>query len=190
MKTLTRYFFKGLLIAIPVVATIYVVYIVFIKIDSLFGFSFPGLGIIMTFTIITLIGLLASNILTRWFVNLIDTIFTRLPLVKMIYTSLKDLINAFVGEKKGFNKPVMVRLLRDSDIYVLGFITQSDLTNLGITDKVAVYLPQAYNFAGNLLIVPQNDITPLKADSSDVMKFIISGGVTTTKSRVSERINE
>ncbi|NOY64260.1 MAG: DUF502 domain-containing protein [Nitrospirae bacterium] len=190
MKTLTRYFFKGLLITIPVVATIYVVYIVFIKIDSLFGFGFPGLGIVLTFTIITLIGILASNFFTRWFVNLIDTIFTRLPLVKMIYTSLKDLINAFVGEKKGFNRPVMVRLLRDSDIYVLGFITQSDLTNLGITDKVAVYLPQAYNFAGNLLIVPQKDITPLKADSSDVMKFIISGGITTTKSRPSEAINE
>ncbi len=182
MKIVTRYFFRGLLITIPVVATIYVVYVVFTRVDRIFGFGIPGMGILMTFLIITFIGLLASNFLTRWFVNLIDTVFTRLPLVKMIYTSLKDLINAFVGDKKGFSRPALVRLSEEGDISVIGFVTQSDLKSLGIKDKVAVYLPQSYNFAGNLIIVPKRNITPLKADSGDVMKFIVSGGLTTTKS--------
>lgn len=182
MKSITGYFFRGLLITIPVVATIYVVYVVFTKVDSLFGFGIPGLGIVMTFFIITFVGILASNFLTRWFVNLIDTLFTRLPFVKIIYTSLKDLINAFVGEKKGFSRPAIIKISKETDIYVIGFITQSDLEYLGIKDSVAVYLPQSYNFAGNLIIVPNENVIPLKADSSEVMKFIVSGGVTTTKS--------
>jgi uncharacterized membrane protein len=103
--------------------------------------------------------------------------FRRLPLVKMIYTSVKDLIGAFVGDKKGFNKPVKATLLPGSNVHVLGFITEESLSKFGLEDTVAVYLPQSYNFAGNLILVPKEQVTPIDADSGDVMAFIVSGGI-------------
>jgi uncharacterized membrane protein len=178
MKRLTKYFFEGLLVLVPLVATIYVIYIVFVKIDSIFKFSLPGMGFIVTILTITIVGFISSNFLTRKLVGLVDRIFTKLPLVKMIYTSVKDLIGAFVGDKKSFDKPVLVTLSPGSNIQVIGFITRESLENIGYADKVAVYLPQSYNFAGNLIVVPQEQITKLTADSGDIMAFIVSGGVT------------
>ncbi len=178
MKRLTRYFFEGLLFLVPVVATIYVIYIVFVKIDSIFEFKLPGLGFLVTILTIIVVGFVASNFLTRRIVRLVDTIFTRLPLIKMIYTSIRDLINAFVGDKKGFNKPVLVTLSQMINIQFVGFVTRESLENLGLSDRVAVYLPQSYNFAGNLIVVPREQVTPLNAESGDVMAFILSGGIT------------
>jgi uncharacterized membrane protein len=177
MGRLTRYFFNGLAVLVPVVATIYIVYIVFVKIDRLFGFQIPGLGFAMTITLITLIGFATSNFLTRRAIRLIDHIFSRLPLVKMIYTAIKDLIGAFVGDKKGFNKPVSVAISPGSPVRVIGFVTNESLSSLGLKDSVAVYLPQSYNFAGNLIVVPREQITPIDADGSTVMAFIVSGGI-------------
>ncbi len=179
MKKVTKYFFNGLVFLVPVIATIYVVYIVFVKIDTLFDFPVPGLGFIVTILTITAIGFIGSNFLTRKLIRLVDMIFSRLPLIKMIYTSVKDLINAFVGDKKGFKKPVSVTLSPKSNIQVIGFVTSESLNDLGLSDSVAVYLPQSYNFAGNLIIVPKEQVTPLSADSADVMKFVVSGGIAT-----------
>ncbi|MEC4676101.1 MAG: DUF502 domain-containing protein [Nitrospirota bacterium] len=178
MKKLTRYFFEGLLFLVPVAATIYMLYLVFIKIDSIFRFKTPGAGFIVTIITITVVGFITSNFLTRGLVHIVDKTFTRLPLVKMIYTSIKDLIGAFVGDKKSFNKPVLVRLIPGANIEVMGFVTGESLNNFGLSDRVAVYLPQSYNFAGNLLIVQKDQVTPLEADSGDIMAFIVSGGVT------------
>ncbi|HEC97682.1 MAG TPA: DUF502 domain-containing protein [Nitrospirae bacterium] len=178
MKKLTEYFFKGLLFLVPLAATVYVVYLVFIKIDRLFSFSIPGVGFVVTILTITGVGFIASNFLTKRLVLLVDRTFARLPFIKMIYTSIKDLIGAFVGDKKSFNKPVSVALMPGSKIRVIGFVTRESLHNLGLSDSVAVYLPQSYNFAGNLIIVPKEEVVPLSADSGDVMAFIVSGGVT------------
>ncbi len=178
MRRLTRYFLNGLIFLVPVVATIYVIYIIFIKIDSLFDFPIPGTGFIITIFLITFLGFIGSNFLTKRVVHLIDAIFSRLPLIKMIYTSVKDLISAFVGEKKAFNKPVAVTLLPNSNVKVIGFVTNESLIDLGLADTVAVYLPQSYNFAGNLILVPKEQITPLSVDSTSIMKFIVSGGIT------------
>jgi uncharacterized membrane protein len=178
MKRLTRYFFEGLLVLVPLVATIYVIYIVFLKIDNIFRFRVPGMGFIVTILTITVVGFISSNFLTRRLVGLVDKIFTKLRFVKMIYTSVKDLIGAFVGDKKSFDKPVLVTLSPGTNIQAVGFITRNSLENIGHADKVAVYLPQSYNFAGNLLVVPNDQVTPLSADSGDVMAFIVSGGVT------------
>ncbi len=178
MKKLTEYFFKGLLFLIPLLATVYVLYILFIKIDRLFSFDIPGVGFVVTILTITCVGFIASNFLTRGLVRMVDRTFTRLPLIKMIYTSIKDLTGAFVGDKKSFNRPVLVRLAAGSDIRCIGFVTREDLDHLGISESVAVYLPQSYNFAGNLVIVPREHVTPLRADSGEVMAFIVSGGLT------------
>lgn len=178
MKRLTKYFFEGLLVLVPLVATIYVIYVVFRKIDGIFEFTIPGMGFAVTILTIIAVGFVSSNFLTKKLVGLVDRIFTRLPLVKMIYTSVKDLISAFVGDKKSFNKPVLVTLVPGSSVQVIGFITRESLANLGCGDRIAVYLPQSYNFAGNLIVVPREQITPLRADSGEVMAFIVSGGVT------------
>lgn len=177
MKKITRYFFEGLLVLVPLAATIYVIYTIFIKIDSIFEFKIPGTGFLVTLITITIIGFVSSNILTKRLVRFIDVSFTRLPFVKMIYTAVRDLMNAFVGDKKSFNRPVLVALSPDHGIYVVGFLTCETLANIGCSDKVAVYLPQAYNFAGNLIIVSRDQVTPLSVESGDLMAFIISGGV-------------
>lgn len=179
MRKLTKYFFNGLVFLVPIVATIYVVYLIFVKIDTLFDFPVPGLGFIITILTITAIGFIGSNFLTRKLIRIVDMIFSRLPLIKMIYTSVKDLIGAFVGDKKGFKKPVSVTLLPGGNVQVIGFVTRENLNDLGISDSVAVYLPQSYNFAGNLIIVPKQQVTPLSADSGDIMKFVVSGGIAT-----------
>ncbi|NOZ24867.1 MAG: DUF502 domain-containing protein [Nitrospirae bacterium] len=178
MKKLTEYFLKGLLFLVPLVATVYVVYLVFIKIDRLFSFEIPGVGFVVTILTITGVGFIASNFLTKGLVLLVDRTFARLPLIKMIYTSVRDLIGAFVGDKRSFNKPVLVTLVPESRVQVIGFVTREGLQHLGLTDSVAVYLPQSYNFAGNLVIVPRDQVVPIDADSGDVMAFIVSGGVT------------
>jgi uncharacterized membrane protein len=177
MNKLSQYFLQGLLFLVPVVATLYVVYVIFAKIDGLFAFAVPGLGFLLTIALILAVGFVSSNLLANSVMLRVDRIFARMPLVTMIYTSIKDLVDAFVGDKKSFNKPVLVALDADNRISVLGFITREDLNTLGIADSVAVYLPQSYNFAANLIIVDRSRISPLAADPKEVMKFIVSGGV-------------
>lgn len=177
MKRIGQYFLQGLLFLIPLFVTVYVIYRIFIKIDRVLDLPVPGLGFVVTIAFITLIGFIASNFLTKNIVHLVDRIFARLPLVKMLYNSIKDLVNAFVGDKKRFNKPVQVVIEKDSNIRVLGFATRDSLENIGINDSVAVYVPQSYNFAGNLIIVQKEQVIPLKADPGEIMKLIVSGGV-------------
>jgi uncharacterized membrane protein len=132
---------------------------------------------VLTLVVITLVGFLASNLLAISFVSLLEKVMTRLPFIRLLYTSTKDLLDAFVGEKRRFDTPVMVAVTPDGP-KALGFVTMRALDHLGISEHVAVYFPQSYNFAGNLLLVPRESVTPLAADSSAVMAFIVSGGVT------------
>jgi uncharacterized membrane protein len=128
--------------------------------------------------IITVIGFLASNLITRGIDAIVDQTLGRLPFVRLLYTSTKDLLNAFVGEKRRFDKPVLVRLSADSEARMVGFITQESLDRLGLPGYASVYFPQSYNFAGNLVVFPASQLEPLDAGSADVMAFIVSGGVT------------
>ncbi len=177
MKRLSQYFLRGLLFLVPLVVTLYVIYWVFVKIDRILSLPVPGMGFVVTIVFITLVGFGASNFLTRNLVQLVDRIFARLPLVKMIYTAIKDLVNAFVGDKKSFNRPVQVVIDRESNLRVIGFATRESLDSIGIKDSMAVYLPKSYNFAGNLIIVDREQIIPMSADPGEVMKLIVSGGV-------------
>jgi uncharacterized membrane protein len=177
MKKISQYFLQGLLFLVPLVVTIYVIYWVFVRIDNILNLPVPGLGFVVTIFLVTLVGFGASNFLTRNIVNLVDKIFARLPLVKMIYTAIKDLVSAFVGDKKSFNRPVQVVIDRESNLRVIGFATRDGLDSIGIKDSIAVYLPQSYNFAGNLIIVDREQIMPMSADPGEVMKLIVSGGV-------------
>ena len=177
MKKISQYFLQGLLFLVPLFVTVYVIYWVFVRIDGILDMPVPGVGFIVTIVFVTLVGFGASNFLTKNIVGLVDKIFARLPLVKMIYTAIKDLVNAFVGDKKSFNRPVQVVIDRENNLRVLGFATRDSLDSIGIQDSMAVYLPQSYNFAGNLIIVNSEQVTPMTADPGEVMKLIVSGGV-------------
>lgn len=177
MKRISQYFLQGLLFIIPLFVTVYAVYWIFIKVDSLLALPVPGLGFIVTIVLIPVVGFAASNFLTQRVVHLVDRIFTKLPLVRMIYTSIRDLVNAFVGDKKSFDRPVQVVIDRENNLRVLGFATRENLDAIGIRDSMAVYIPQSYNFAGNLIVVAADQVKPLEADPGEVMKLIVSGGV-------------
>ncbi|MCY4614405.1 MAG: DUF502 domain-containing protein [Nitrospira sp.] len=170
-------FFEGLFLVVPVAVTIYVVFLVFNFIDGWLNIPIPGIGFILTIGMLVLVGRLASNVFFRGAMGSLEKVLTRTPFVKLVYTSLKDLIEAFMGEKKRFDQPVLVTLMPGGNAEAIGFVTRQNLDLLGLEDRVAVYFPQSYNFAGNLLIVPRSQIRPLHADSADIMTFIVSGGV-------------
>jgi uncharacterized membrane protein len=180
MKKLSKYFFEGLIVVIPVSVTIYLLYIMFIQIDGLFNFEYPGLGFLITMAGILFIGFIASHFLTKGIIVLIHNLFNRVPLIKIIYISIKDLTEALFGERKKFNQPVSVRMSEESGVEILGFLTEENTDFLGEKDKVAVYVPQAYNFAGNLILVPTENVKKLNVGPKEMMTFIISGGLSTS----------
>ncbi len=177
MKPLLGYFWRGCLVLVPVAVTAYVAYFVVALFDKLIPIGIPGLGLVLTLALITLVGFMTSNVIGRAVVDAAERWLSSLPFLKLVYGSIRDLVQAFVGNKKRFDKPVAVTLLPGSPIQLLGFVTRDTLNELGKVDHVAVYVPQSYNFAGNLLIVPRCQIEQLEASSTDLMAFIISGGV-------------
>lgn len=177
MRKLSKYFFEGLIVVIPVSVTIYLLYITFNQIDGLFNFKYPGIGFLITLVGILIIGFIASNFFTKGLIVLINRVFNRLPLVKFIYMSIKDLTEALFGDRKKFNQPVSVRMSNDSGVELLGFITEENTEFLGEKEKVAVYIPQAYNFAGNLILVPIKNVKKLNVGAKEMMTFIVSGGL-------------
>jgi uncharacterized membrane protein len=177
MKKIAAYFAQGLLFLIPIAATVYVLYIIFLRIDQIFKFSIPGLGFILTLALVTLIGLLVSTVLARGAAGLINNLFSRMPIGRMIYSSVRDLMNAFVGEKRQFNRPVLVNLMPGSSIQIMGFVTRESLEGIAGPENVAVYIPQSFNFSGNVIVAPRDQVTALQIESSKAMAFIVSGGV-------------
>lgn len=179
IKYFLRYFFRGLLFVVPASISIYSLYFILNWLDRLFPeMGIPGLGIVIVLGGTTILGYLGSAWLTKPIIQFFDTILERLPFVRIIYSSIKDLTSAFVGEKRKFDKPVLVQISQDSNLKRLGFLTQESLKDLGIDeDLVAVYVPHSYNFSGNLFVVEKKYVTPLKSDGTEIMKFIVSGGV-------------
>ncbi len=181
MKRLAGYFFQGLIFLVPIAITVYVFYIIFTKIDSLLGIPIPGAGFFVTIILVIFIGFLASNIFTKKVLNLVDRAFNKVPLIRLLYTATKDLLSAFLGDKRSFEKPVLVTLLPGANVKVIGFITKESLASWGMVNEVVVYLPQSYNFAGQIIVVPKEQVTIINASSSEVMAFIVSGGVSEIK---------
>ena len=177
VKRLVGYFVRGCLVLAPLGLTLYILYTILHAIDQLLPIGIPGVGLLLTLVLVTLVGMLTSNVLGRSVFDAADRMLKRLPLVKLIYTSIKDLINAFMGDKKSFNRPVAVTLNPESGLKALGFITRDGLSALDLPHHVAVYFPQSYNFAGYLALVPREQVEALDVSSAELMTFIISGGV-------------
>jgi uncharacterized membrane protein len=178
-KSILKYFLQGLVLIAPITITIYILYEVFKMVDGILPIKIPGLGLLAILIIITLVGIIGSTIIAKPILAYYNRLFEKIPIIKILYTSIKDLMSAFVGQKKKFTEPVLVKMSKDSDTEKLGFITEKDLTVLGIEKgKVAVYFPISYNFSGDLFIVPIENVKPIHASPTEIMKFIVSGGVT------------
>lgn len=181
MKTIAgkvvRYFFNGTLFIVPLVATIYFIIQSFRWLDSRLELPYPGVGFAIILSVITIFGYFTSNFAFTTVSNWMDRGINRIPLVKLIYSSIKDLMAAFVGDKRKFDKPVLVTINKENTLHRIGFITQSDLTEIGLKDMVVVYFPQSYAFAGDHFVVSRENIRPLDITGTAAMKFIVSGGI-------------
>lgn len=185
MKQLLNYFLRGLLFVFPIVGTAYIIYASVNWANDTFNellfdwlsVNIPGLGILAVFLGLSGVGWLVSK-LVRWpAFNYIDRLFNRLPLVKIIYSSLKELSEAFVGENRKFNVPVMAEI-NENGVMRFGFITEETFDTNQLSGHVAVYCPHSYNFSGNLYLIPNERVHRLEADPTELMKFVVSAGVT------------
>lgn len=182
MKKIKNYFFKGLLYFVPVGALIWVIVKSYTLLNGIIGKFLPEnfqfLGIILLACLITIIGYLGNLIIESPINAFFNKFLEKAPLLKTIYSSIKDLMKTFMGKKKGFQQAVFVKIFNNSTIERIGFITNEDLAELDINEgRVLVYIPHSYNFSGNLFVVEKKYITPIDAPSSEVMKLIVSGGV-------------
>ncbi len=177
---IVRSFLQGLLILSPIAITAYVIYVVFDGVDSLVPWVPRGLGFVIIVTTVTVIGYLG----TRFFVgkmlfDAFDYLLEHIPGIKYIYSSIKDVMDSFVGDKKRFNKPVWVCTNQNPEVWRIGFMTQNDMAYLGMNGKVAVYLPHSYAISGWVIIVEAKYTRPVtKMTAAEAMKFAVSGGIT------------
>ncbi len=194
-KSVIKYLLQGLLVIAPIAVTLYTIYWIVSTVDNwlpifrqpvkdfdghVIGYEVKnyGLGFVIVIVSIILIGYLSSFFIQSRIFSLFDKWLEKTPGVKYIYSSVRDFFEAFAGEKKKFDKPVLANV-DDTDVWRIGFITQKDMANWGLKNHMAVYIPMAYSIAGNVYILPSNRVKPITSiTSSDAMKFAISGGVT------------
>ncbi|MCA8943237.1 MAG: DUF502 domain-containing protein [Planctomycetes bacterium] len=179
MKNLFKNFLKGCLVIVPAGVTVWLIWS-FVEwvVDKLDNHLISWPLLVVGFLSVALIGDFASNAIGKRLFGLADWILTKLPIVNFLYTTLRDVLRALVGESAAFEKPVMVSLSSDPGApRMLGFVTCDDLSDFGTKDHVAVYFPQSFNFAGNVLVFPRENVHPLEVEHGKFMSFLLSGGV-------------
>lgn len=180
VKRILRYFIQGLIIIAPIGITAWVLYWLFDKVDSILRpyVNIPGLGFVLIIVFVVLVGWVSSSFLMGSFISFFDQWMERTPGIKFIYTSTKDFFEAFAGDKRKFNKAVLASVFAD-DVWIVGFLTDEEMHKFDMgADKVAVYVPQAYNFAGQLYILPRDKVRKIdKITSGEAMKYAVTGGV-------------
>ena len=191
-----QYFFQGIIVIAPIAITIYVVVWLFNLIDNflpdiLFALfpkwmtapdgslrTIPGLGFLMVVIIVTIIGFISTSFFVSRILSFLNRVLEQTPGIKYIYSAVKDFLEAFGGNRKKFDKPVLVSV-DATDTWRIGFITQHDVTQFGLETHVAVYVPLSYALTGVVYFVPKEKIKPLdNMNGAEAMKFVISGGVT------------
>jgi len=136
----------------------------------------PGVPLLASLLVVILVGYVVSWWLSARLLRYIDNIFTRVPVVKFIYTVIKETLTSLLGEKKSFSKVAVVKV-PNTNMKMLGFITAEDLAYIGFKDHMAVYVMQSMQWAGVTLLVPKEDIEILEGvKMEEVMKFIVSAG--------------
>lgn len=188
LSRLFSYFIRGLLFVAPIGFTIFILLGAFDFVDNIIRIRIPtedpnrdliipGLGSLIVILGTMLTGFTFSVLLPQTIQNLIEDAISHLPLVRIFYFAFKDLISAFVGDKRKFKQAAIVVLNKESGLHKIGFVTQNDLSNLGVSNLIAVYFPHSYAFSGELMLVPKENVTMLDLPSAEVMKLIVSGGV-------------
>ncbi|MCB0699201.1 MAG: DUF502 domain-containing protein [Chitinophagaceae bacterium] len=179
---LLRSFLQGILILSPIAVTVYIIYVVFDSIDSIIPDMPTGLGFVLIVGVITGIGYAGTRFfLGRMIFDAFDYFMQRMPGIKFLYSSIKDIMDSFVGDKKRFNEPVWVCVNKNPEVWRVGFMTQKELAFLGMAGKVAVYLPHSYAVSGWVVVVEADNIKPVtKMNAADAMKFAVSGGITSS----------
>lgn len=183
LNVLVKSFFQGLLIIGPFALTVWIIWYVVTSIDSMIpGLSenlYPGITFLLVIAATTVIGYLGNRfIIGRFIVDTFDYILEHTPGIKFLYTSLKDVLTSFVGDKKKFNRPVLIKTSSNPEVWRIGFLTQDNLTSVGFPDYVSVYLPHAYAVSGWVVFVQSEDIVILEnVGAAQAMKFAVSGGV-------------
>lgn len=186
MKRIFTYFLQGLVLLGPLAVTLYSVFLMFDFVDRLirdplkehFQLNVPGIGVVVLFITLTLLGIIAQTIVVKPFTYFTRRLLKRAPLLNVIYSSINDLFTAFVGKEKKFNIPVVVCINKENDLWKLGFVTEKNLEEFGLNEMVAVYFPFSYNISGELFFVPESSVKTIDLSPSEVMKFVVSGGVT------------
>ncbi|MGB8194818.1 MAG: DUF502 domain-containing protein [Chitinophagaceae bacterium] len=196
-RKLLSYFVQGLIILAPIAITIFAVTSLFNFIDGIMPNlvyklfpkavgtyddgtprSIPGLGFIVVILIVLLVGYVSSSFLVTKVIDLFGRVLEKTPGIKIIYTTVKDFFEAFAGDKKKFNKPVLVSINQEN-VWQIGFVTHKEMNEFGLHEHVAVYVPFSYSIAGQLFFLPANKIRIIdNVSSTEAMKFAISGGVT------------
>ncbi|WP_316789894.1 DUF502 domain-containing protein [Pedobacter frigoris] len=188
-RALLNYLIKGLLIVLPIALSVFIVVWAVTTVDSWLNINnilgvdprtgasrnIPGLGLGLVISIILMAGIFVTNFVTEPMYNWFQKAMDRLPILKFIYSSIKDLTEAFVGDEKKFNNPVLVDV--EGDLKRIGFLTQGDLAAIGLPGESIVYFPFSYSFAGQVYVVKNEKIKPLKMSAPDAMKLVVSGGV-------------
>ena len=193
MKKLGSYFFQGVILAAPIAITVYILYAVFVRVDGwltnnlkpIIGFHIPGLGILILLISLTILGFIGQTALMRPIKRFAGNLVKRIPLLNLLYSALNDLFSAFVGNEKKFNVPVKVLFNKENNLWKLGFVTKDSLEEFGLDEMTAVYFPHSYNFSGELYVVPRERIEPIDVSPAEVMKFVVSAGVTKIEKGIS-----
>jgi uncharacterized membrane protein len=191
LRKFINYVLNGLVIALPVFGTGYIIYKLFSFLDSIVprilyseeemvtrGDHFWGWGILMLVLVLFVMGWFGSMFINDrikgWFQRLLD----KIPGVNNLYNAISDVLSAFVGKEKKFNQPVLVKVSEQMELEMIGFITDTDLSELGnIQGKVAVYFPMSYSFSGHMMIVPTKNISRIERNAVDILKYTMSGGI-------------
>lgn len=187
-QTLLGYFLRGLLVVAPIGLTLFILYTAFDFVDSFIRIPFsgktnarpyfiPGLGFLIVISIISSIGFIFSTLIPNTIQNWLENTIKNLPIVKIFYSAFQDLTSAFVGDKRKFQQPVAITINKEAGIQLFGFITQADMASFQLPGKVAVYCPHSYALSGVMYVVPKESIQIIQRPSAEVMKLIISGGV-------------
>ncbi len=181
MKKLLRYlvrsFLKGLLVVLPIALTAYILYAIILLLEDMLPTENPLIGGAIVLASVTIVGILAGNVAGRRVLRSFEQLIRQVPIIKLFYAAIKDLLSAFIGDRRSFENPVIVDIDPSRNVSVLGFVTCDSFPDAKLKDHVAVYIPQSYNFAGNLLVVHRDRVRPIDAIASEFMAFIMSGGV-------------
>jgi len=196
MKTVLKNFINGILTIVPIILVIYVIYKTFLFLDGILGNSLrpylkddyiPGFGLLTTVILITVLGWMSTKYITGKIIKLIDSLLEKIPVVKTIYSVIKDTVQSFLGDKKSFSKVALV-VIPGTEMRSIGFITSEELEDFysPLKDHVAVYIPQTFQVAGFTFLIPKEQVEIIDVKAEDAMKFVLSGGMTSTSKQKSE----